>query len=290
MSQVILSFSLFPVLVILDTRLSNGENEESCRLMALFGHLVLLSNTFWMMNLSCQFFLRLNYYVYRRSSARLFYSITGWILPCFTILSLSDRSYKHQGHDSCLSVYSSYVFIVTDAAAVLVASVTLLLNCFNTKLLTTLVRVFRGPEEKILREKMESTVLLHSIFIITRLTNVARGTTDYHLLTVYLLACCIFMESSIILLGFVLTNEELLVVLRVRYFEDDEESRKALEDFEIEDSERLQIQKEKMDNLKKGGTHEPEKRSPTPKRTAELLRVNLSFASEKCTTLDSGTQ
>ncbi|XP_070571215.1 uncharacterized protein [Ptychodera flava] len=140
---------------------------------------------------------------------------------------------------------------------------TLLVYCHPYRMLAELVKLFWGPEEEILSGKMQAALVIHLIFIATGLANFAVSMIADPIISLYALACCIFAEGSVIYLGFFATNTELLIVLRARYFEDDEEHRQALEDFEAEDSHRLQIQKERMENEAKDG-----------KRLSPMMQLN----------------
>ncbi|XP_070569359.1 uncharacterized protein [Ptychodera flava] len=283
LSHVILSLSVFPVLVLIDTRLNIAEHKETCRLMTLFSHGVLLSNALWLMNLSFLFFLRLTYYVYRHGRARLFYVLSGWVLPWAPILLINNWFQGPPEQHSCLTTHPSRLFVFIDVAALLVALVTVLLYRLDYTLLTQLIKVLKGPEEKILCEKLESAILLHFIFILTRVLNVVVGMTDHSIYSTYVLACCIFLEGGMVFLGFVLANEELLIVLRTRYFDVDEDSKRALEDFETEDNQRLQIQKEMMRNLKDRERHRSESRLAAPKSKAESRQVTTRNRLKHCT-------
>ncbi|XP_070569361.1 uncharacterized protein [Ptychodera flava] len=148
--------------------------------------------------------------------------------------------------------------------ALLVAGVTILAHRYNYNMLTELVEVFKGPEERILCNKIETSLILHIIMISCRCVNILVVMTDEPVYSVYILASFIFMEGSVIFLGYVATNEEILIVLRVRYFEKDEEYKQALQDFEFEDSERLKIQKDVLSERVKEGRRRLELRLRRP--------------------------
>ncbi|XP_070570787.1 adhesion G protein-coupled receptor B1-like [Ptychodera flava] len=247
--QALVSFFFFPVLVAMDANVDYWKQKNHCRLVAAFSHFALLSNALWMMNLSIQFYIRLQHYVYRRTSARFFYSLCGWALPCVAFAILNEEYHDNRNLHSCLALHSSAIYMFIHTLALLVAMVTVLVYLYDYKMLTELIKVFNGPEEKILCRKLESSMILHVIIICGRCVQTAVAITDSSVELKYVLACLIFIEGSVFFLGFLATNQEILIVLRLRYFEKSEEFRQALEDFETEDKERLNIQKETLSSV-----------------------------------------
>ncbi|XP_070569365.1 adhesion G protein-coupled receptor B1-like [Ptychodera flava] len=253
LGQVILSLGIFPILVAIDANFAAGENKESCQLIAAFSHYALLSNSVWMMNLSIPFFKRLKHFVYKSTSARLIYAFCGWVIPCVVFINWKEQFPMDDKQQSCLVAQYSAISLFSHLMALLLAGVTILAHCYNYNMLTELVSVFKGPEERILCNKMETSMILHIIMIFCRCVNILEVMTDKPVYSVYILASFIFMEGSVIFLGYVATNEEILIVLRARYFEKDEEYKQALQDFEFEDSERLKIQKDVLKERVKEG-------------------------------------
>ncbi|XP_070573848.1 adhesion G protein-coupled receptor L4-like [Ptychodera flava] len=252
LAQAILSFSFFPIVVAMDSLFDKQEYEKYNSLVMAFSHTALLSNSFWMMNLSVQFFICLKYYLYRCTRARVLYVICGWVIPCVVLACLIWMLPTDKEKNSP-SLDSSAILSSIDVMVLLISSVAILVFCYDYRMLAELVKLLRGPEEEILSAKMESAMLLHAMFIVTRIVNFAVHLIENPVISMYAFACCIFMEGSVIYLGFFATNKELLIVLRARYFAEDEEHKQAVKDFEDEDCQRLQIQKEMMENKKKHG-------------------------------------
>ncbi|XP_070570351.1 adhesion G protein-coupled receptor E5-like [Ptychodera flava] len=272
LAQTILSFSFFPILVAMDALLDNQDYENSNRLVMAFSHTVMLSNSFWMMNLSVQFFIRLKYYLYRSTPARVLYVFCGWVIPCVVLACLIWMLPANKEPNSRPDVDASAILSSIDVIALLISAVTVLVYCRDYRMLAELVKLIRGPEEEILSAKMKSAIVLHSIFIVTRIVKCAVHMIENPVNSIYVFACCVFMEGSVIYLGFFATNKELLIVLRARYFEKDEEHKQAVQDFEDEDCQRLQIQKEIMEKKKKN------RESQNPKRR---LRENAEVRSRR---------
>ncbi|XP_070569412.1 putative adhesion G protein-coupled receptor E4P [Ptychodera flava] len=177
LAQAILSFAFFPTLVAVDA-LSNTygiKDEQSCGLRASFGRVALLSNAFWMMNLGLQFFIRLKYYLYRSTRARVFYVVCGWVIP-FVVLACQIgvlHTHRDRNRYNCPDVTSSVGLYFIDVTALFISVATLVVYCRAYRLLAELIKLFRGPEEEILSGKMQSAFVLHLIFIVTGIANFA---------------------------------------------------------------------------------------------------------------------
>ncbi|XP_070569480.1 uncharacterized protein [Ptychodera flava] len=166
--------------------------------------------------------------------------------------------------NSCLEAHPASAVIFIEMALVMITMATVLVYWNNCKLCGELIKVLRGPEEEILREKMASAIILFVVFSTTRVVHLAVAMITNPLRVVYLFAVCIFAEGVTIFLRFFATNKEMLIVLRARYFEDDEEYREAVKDFELEDSQRLQIQKEILGRCRSQERHQVENTLPQP--------------------------
>ncbi|XP_070570780.1 adhesion G protein-coupled receptor B1-like isoform X2 [Ptychodera flava] len=268
--QAILSLGFYPVLIAIEANLIERENENTCRLVAAFSHFVLLSNASWMMKMSIQLFIRLKHYVYRSTVARISYIICGWILPSVAFAILKAKFPDHREVNSCLVVNPSTDYIFTSTLASLIGMVTCSIYWCDYKMFVNLAKVINGPEEQLLWDKIITSILLHGIFICGRGVNVIAVVTDGNPYPIYFLAFLILVEGSFVFLGHFATNQELLIVLRTRYFDLDEDRKQALNDFEVEDAQRLQIQKDAICKRRKRKQSFSETRP-----TCSFVKVNL---------------
>ncbi|XP_070570784.1 cadherin EGF LAG seven-pass G-type receptor 1-like [Ptychodera flava] len=273
--QAMVSLGFYPVLIAIDANLINRENENTCRLVAVFSHFALLSNASWMMNMSIQLFIRLKHYVYRSTMARISYIVCGWVLPGVALAFAESKFPTHREINSCLVINPSTDYIFTLTITSLTGMVTFFMYWCDYKMFIKLTEAIYGPEEQLLRDKIIISILLQGVFIFGRCVNVIAVMTDGNLYPVYFLACLILVEGSFVFLGYFAANQELLIVLRARYFESDEDHKQAVHDFEVEDTQRLQIQK---DALCRSGKR---KRSfPESRPTCSIVEVNREVKKE----------
>ncbi|XP_070570782.1 adhesion G protein-coupled receptor B1-like [Ptychodera flava] len=240
--QAMVSLGFYPVLIAIDANLIERENENTCRIVAAFCQFALLSNASWMMNMSVQLFIRLKYYVYRSTVARISYIICGWVLPSVVFAILKSNIPAHRELNSCLVFNPSTDYTVTLTLVSLTGMVTCFMYWCDYKMFIKLAKVINGPEEQLLWDKISTSMLLQGIFMVGRCVNVIAVMANDNPYPVYFLACLILLEGSFVFLGHFATNQELLIVLRARYFESDEDHKQAVNDFEVEDAQRLQIQ------------------------------------------------
>ncbi|XP_070570761.1 adhesion G protein-coupled receptor B1-like isoform X2 [Ptychodera flava] len=235
LGQTLLSLTSFPVIICVESVINfEGKEKDACQILAVAKTYWLLSNCFWIMNLSVQQLLRF-LFIDRRTLARVLYALIGWILPLIIVIGLyGDQLPDAELIVSCLLVKSTPDIATGFSIALLSMVGTMGLICYGYYLFTISVQKFGSEEGAKLWKDMFSLMLLFGVFCTVRITGYLTTVID-SLYGGYFFTMAIFFEGSVIFLSFFANNHEVVVAIRIRIYGDEDES-SALTEVQAQES------------------------------------------------------